>query len=171
MMILLNGMVGLSLLVGAWRHPSSSTICRGERVSGPDYSAGGFEPGPPRFHPDHAGATLSAHQPIFLIIMSAGLYCAFLLISDGTASRFLHPRRRTDRTFRQSARAALSAAVLLLAYMAPVVSLAEKLAIRSTSGRDLALPDQLGGLLIALSLRPPRRSRGEAALPINCKDR
>src|SRR5580692_469979 len=83
-MIILNGMVGLSLLVGGWRHAEQHYNLQGANAFlGVIIPLAVFSLILPNFTLTTPGPRLSQHQEIFLTIMSVGLYCAFLAIQVG----------------------------------------------------------------------------------------
>ncbi len=156
-MIILNGMVGLSLLVGGLRHSEQHYNLQGANAFlGVIIPLAVFSLIMPDFTQTTPGPRLSAHQQIFLIIMSAGLYCAFLLIQTGRHRGFFTLGDEPIEHFAKVREPIFPHAVLLLAYMVPVVSLAEKLAHPiDYLVETLHFPDQLGGLLIALLVATP----------------
>ncbi len=159
-MIILGGMVGGSLLLGGWRHREQHYNLQGANaylgviipltvltLTLPDYTI--TTPGP----------TFSFPQQIFLFVMSLGLYGAFLaiqtgrhrgyFISDGTdASEPPELPRATSSLGWHTA--------LLLAYILPVVFLAEQLAYPiDYLIETLQAPAPLGGVIIAMLVATP----------------
>ncbi len=157
-MIILNGMVGTSLLVGALRHREQSYNLRGANtylsviiplavlsLILPDYTQ--TTPGP----------TLSFAQQVFLAIMFLGLYAAFLAVQTGRHRGYFMleseagaPSNATDST------STATHAVLLVAYMVPVVYLAEQFGqpIVEMIVR-LHAPVAFGGIIIAALVATP----------------
>jgi Ca2+:H+ antiporter len=160
-MIILNGMVGAALLLGAWRHREQHYNLQGANtylsvivplavmsLIMPDFTQ--TTPGP----------TLSLPQEVFLGVMSIGLYAAFLVIQTG--------RHRGYFSFDEGASARAPSAspvesspllrhtLLLAAYMLPVVFLAEQLA-RPIDYliETLRAPAALGGVIIAVLVATP----------------
>jgi Ca2+:H+ antiporter len=155
-MIILNGMVGLSLLVGGWRHREQQYNLQGANaylsVIIPLAVLGLVLPNATQ---TTAGPTLSGAQELFLALMSVGLFCAFLAIQAGRHRGFFTleaedvPRHATQGPL-------LKHAALLLIYMVPVVFLAEQLA-RPIDYliENLNAPVALGGLAIAILVATP----------------
>jgi Ca2+:H+ antiporter len=126
-MIVLNGMVGLSLLLGGWRHREQQYNLQGANaylgviiplvvlsLVLPDYTQ--TTPGP----------TLSFALEDFLILVAVGLYAAFLAIQTGRHRGYF---QENEAAAGHAARPSLARhVVLLVAYLAPVVFLAEQLA-------------------------------------------
>ena len=175
-MIVLNGMVGLSLLLGGWRYHEQSYNLQGANaflaviiplaVLGlvlPSFTTSTPEP------------TFSAPQAAFFIVMSIGLYGVFLAIQN-TRHRpyFVWPSPESENTpASESARRddleILSVPFhtgLLLLYFCPLVILAKHLALPIDHGiRVLGAPPVLGGLLVAvLVLAPESLAAARAAL-------
>src|SRR5580700_2341961 len=83
-MIILNGMVGTSLLVGAWRHREQNYNLQGANsYLGLILPLTVFSLVLPSFTRTTPGPTLSLHQSLFLILASVGLYAAFLAVQTG----------------------------------------------------------------------------------------
>ncbi len=158
-MILLNGMIGLSLLLGGWRHRE-----QGYNLQGANTYLGLIIPITvlslilPNFTMTTPGPSLSLAQECFVIFISVALYAAFLAIQT--------TRHRVYFTFDEPAESADNAhgktgyttthALLLIAYMAPLVFLAEKLAHPVDALLDaLHAPAALGGCIIALLVVAP----------------
>ena len=155
-MIILNGMVGVSLLVGGWRHREQQYNLQGANaylsVIIPLAVLGLVLPNVTH---TTAGPTLSALQETFLAVMSIALFCAFLAIQTGRHRGFFvleveaPPRHETKAPL-------LKHVVLLLLYMVPVVFLAEQLAPPADYLIEtLNAPVALGGLAIAVLVATP----------------
>jgi len=158
-MIILNGMVGTSLLVGAWRHREQSYNLAGANIYlsvvvplsvmsliMPDYTQ--TTPGP----------TLSFYQQEFLGVMCVGLYAAFLAVQTGRHRGYFALEAEADGHGGEIAGGASAwhHALLLLAYMIPVVYLAEQFGepIDHMLAR-LHAPAALGGVVIAALVATP----------------
>ena len=158
-MIILGGMVGASLLVGGWRHREQHYNLQGANA----YLCviiplAVLSLSLPNFTTTSPGPTLSTAQQAFLVIMSVGLYGAFLGIQTGrhrgyfTLEEDSEPRpRRGDRqapVYRH--------ATLLIFYMAPVAYLAEQLAHPvDYLIETLRMPTAIGGVAIAMLVATP----------------
>ncbi|CAB3790307.1 calcium:proton antiporter [Pararobbsia alpina] len=164
-MIILNGMIGLSLLLGGWRYREQQYNLQGANAYlGVIIPLGVIVLVLPNFTITTPGPTLSPAQEIFFAVMSASLYGAFLFLQtrrhrsyfthSGTIdhSRKLQRHRASPgRTMSPYAHVAL-----LLAYMAPVVYLANRLA-RPVDYliETMHAPVPLGGLAIAILVATP----------------
>lgn len=175
-MIVLNGMVGLSLLLGGWRYHEQSYNLQGANaflaVIIPLAVLGLVLPS---FTTSSPGPTFSRLQATFFIAMSIGLYGVFLAIQN-TRHRpyFVWPSLESDETLAskfdypdvRDVRSVLFHTSLLLLYFGPLVILAKQLAVPIDHGiRVLGAPPVLGGLLVAvLVLAPESFAAARAAL-------
>jgi Ca2+:H+ antiporter len=160
-MIILNGMVGLSLLVGGWRHREQTYNLQGANTYlGLIIPLAVLSLIMPDFTQTTAGPTLSRVQETFLILISVGLYGAFLMVQVGRHRGYFaiegeetHPPRGAARPPR---RPLMHHAVLLALYMVPVVFLVELLA-RPVDYliETLDAPVALGGMIMALLVAAP----------------
>jgi len=159
-MIILNGMVGLSLLLGGWRHREQQYNLQGANaylsviiplavlsLMLPNYTV--TTPGP----------TLSSVQEGFLALMALGLYGTFLAIQTNRHRLYFTLGEATEdgqESPHSTPRSLKAHAVLLAAHMLPVVFLAEQLAqpLDYLIGAAHA-PLALGGLLIATLVATP----------------
>jgi Ca2+:H+ antiporter len=167
-MIILNGMVGLSLLVGGWRHREQQYNLQGANaylrviiplavlcLVLPDFTV------------TTAGPLLSHEQDIFLVLVCLGLYSTFLAVQtrrhrgyfrlgagaheEVAGSADVSYRAPTSRPFPPLAHAAL-----LIAYLLPVVFLAEQFAHPvDYLIETLRAPTALGGVIIAVLVATP----------------
>lgn len=176
-MIVLNGMVGLSLLLGGLRHHEQTYNLQGANaflaVIVPLAVLGLILP---NFTVSSPGPTFSRFQSTFLIIMSLGLYGVFLAIQNVRhrdyfiaphLSGLLTEHHHTDQwQVDLQVRSVAYHVVCLLAYLLPVVILAKQLAPPLDYGiRVLRAPAALGGLLVAtLILSPESLGAVRAAL-------
>jgi Ca2+:H+ antiporter len=158
LMIILNGMVGVSLLIGGWRHHEQYY-----NLQGANAYLSVIVPLTvlslvlPNFTETTAGPTLSRPQEIFLILMSVGLYCAFLAIQSGRHRDYFTSEAEDNGhgEFAASHPVALHV-ILLAAYMVPVIYLAEQLATPVAYAiRALNAPAALGGVAIAALVAAP----------------
>jgi Ca2+:H+ antiporter len=159
LMIVMNGMVGVCLLVGGMRHREQVYNLQGANaflavivpLAGlslvlPNYTSA---PGP-TFSPLHA---------TFLIVMSVGLYGVFLAIQTARHQSYFLPPPDSSQPAAQNAdaqhghefRSVPYHATLLLAYLAPTIFLAEEIAVPIDYGiHELNAPPTLGGLLVSV---------------------
>ncbi|HEX4370069.1 MAG TPA: hypothetical protein VH019_01890 [Rhizomicrobium sp.] len=155
-MVILGGMAGFSLLVGGWRHREQTHNLQGANAYlGVIIPLAVLTLTLPNFTVTTAGPTLSAPQQLFVTLMCLGLYGAFLAIQTGphrdyfaTKTGHVRPRSGRDSWLRHG--------VLLLAYMLPIVLLAEELAHPiDYMIETLHMPDALGGVVIAVIVATP----------------
>ena len=160
-MIILGGLVGLSLLIGAWKHKEQQYNLQGANsylgVIIPLAALGLIMP---NFTHTTAGPTLSFAQETFLIVMSAGLYAAFLAIQTGRHRGYFAlgdeavlggegpPGAPSPPLARHAA--------LLVIYMLPVAFLAGEFAHPVDYFIEtLRAPVVLGGVMMALLVATP----------------
>ncbi|MCG6942979.1 MAG: calcium:proton antiporter [Thiohalocapsa sp.] len=170
-MIVLNGLVGLTLLVGALRYREQVYNLQGANaylsviiplavlaLVLPDYTVSTSAP------------TLSGFQAAFLVVMCVALYGTFLAIQTVRHAGYFaagdpgHPDNHGDHG--RVIRSLPFHAAMLLAYMLPVVLLAKKIAIPIDYGIEtFGLPAALGGFVVAaLVLTPEAIGALEAVL-------
>jgi len=160
-MIILNGMVGLSLLVGAWRHREQHYNLQGANAYlGVILPLAVLSLILPNFTKTTIGPTLSLPQDIFLILASVSLYGAFLAIQTSRHRGYftLGDKTVAHNDGQQSAASgALASHIVLLAlYMLPVVFLAEQLAHPvDYLIETLHIPTALGGMSMAVLVATP----------------
>jgi Ca2+:H+ antiporter len=174
LMIVLNGMVGLCLLLGGIRFHEQEYNLQGANaflavilplavlsLILPDFTVSA--PGPV-FSPLHG---------TFLIVMSVGLYGVFLAIQTTRHRAYFLPPADTTRPDGQAdthhgheVHSTVYHVVLLLAYLAPTVYLAEEIAVPIDYGiHAFRAPAGLGGLLVSvLVLFPESITAARAAL-------
>ena len=173
-MIVLNGLVGLSLLLGGLRHREQSYNLQGAGVYlaliVPLSVLGLILP---NFTTTTAGPTLSTTQGILLGLMSVVLYATFLFAQTTWHREYfldLNPAGGTTKGVDDHAGLVLQSlpfhAALLVCYLVPLVILAKKLAIPIDHGISvLGAPPELGGFIIAaLVLSPEAFSALRAAI-------
>lgn len=177
-MIILNGMTGVSLLLGGWRHHEQTYNLQGANaflaLVVPLAVLGLVLP---TFTTTTPGPTLSPFQSVFLSVMSIGIYGIFLAVQTSRHSEYfvlpeveeaveegeLHQHGEHDE---HAIKSAPHHALLLLLYMLPLVVLAKQLAIPLEYGtRVLGAPEALSGFLVAtLILSPEAMSAVRAAV-------
>jgi Ca2+:H+ antiporter len=173
-MIVLNGMVGLTLLLGGLRYHEQSYNLQGANaflaVILPLAVLGLILP---TFTTASPGPTFSALQASFLVVMSLGLYAVFLAIQNSRHRQyFLSPDSGVSAAedpagaHHGERRSGSYHATLLLTYLLPLVILSKKLAVPVDYGIDvLHAPRALGGFLVAaLVLSPESLGATRAAL-------
>ncbi len=169
-MIALNGLVGLSLLLGGLRHREQHYNLQGTNAYLNVIMVLAFLGLIlPNYTTSVAGPRFSNTQEIFLGISSLGLYAIFLLIQTMRHSQYFveagpvgAPAHSHDQVEIRST--AYHTAMLFL-YLVAVILLAEKFAIPlDTSIEHFGVPQALGGAIIAaLVLAPEALSAIQAA--------
>jgi len=160
-MIVLNGLVGVSLLLGGLRYHEQTYNLYGANaflaVILPLAVLGLILPS---FTVSSPGPTLSPLQAGFLIIMSVGLYSVFLGIQTlRHRDYFVSPGAASIATASHGGLEVYSSrhhGLLLIAYVLPVVFLAKQIAVPIDYGISvLGAPTALGGLLVAVLILSP----------------
>ncbi len=159
-MIILGGMIGGSLLLGGWRHREMHYNLQGANsYLGVIIPLAVITLTLPSFTTTTPGPTLSSAQQLFVFVMSIGLYAAFLALQTGR-HRGYFVSDGAEETAPPSLPHAKPSLVwhagLLIAYILPVVFLAEQLAqpidyIIET----MKAPAVLGGVVIAALVATP----------------
>jgi Ca2+:H+ antiporter len=161
-MIALNGLVGLSLLLGGLRHReqyynllgvnSYLNVIMALAVLGLVF---------PNFTTSTRGPNFSTEQEIFLIVVSLLLYAIFLLIQTVRHRRYFMesddvvvPANSPHHSLQ--VRSMGFHAAMLLVYLITVILLAEKFAIPLDNGIEkFHMPQELGGAIIAALVLSP----------------
>lgn len=157
LMIVLNGLVGLSLLLGGVRHVEQTFNLQGANsflgILVPLSVLGLILP---NFTESTSIGTFSLEQIVFLVVMNVVLYLAFLgmqamrhrhyFVGDNEASDHSDEKRLSVS----------SHTLLLLCYMVPIVLLSKKLAVIVDYGiSELGAPSDLGGMIVAILVLSP----------------
>lgn len=158
-MIILGGMVGLSLLAGGWRHREQHYNLQGANAYlGVIIPMAALPLILPNFTTTTPGPTLSLPQEVFIVLMAVGLYAAFLSIQTGRHRGYFASGEDEEK----HAPAPLGIGplgqhvILLLAYILPVVFLAEQLAHPiDYLIETLHVPTAIGGVVIAMLVATP----------------
>lgn len=159
-MIILGGMVGVSLLAGGLRHREQHYNLQGANA----YLTviiplALFSLSLPNFTTTTPGPTLSTAQQVFLVLVSIGLYAAFLAIQTGRHRGYFILGDEDSGHEQAPARAEHPIfwhLALLIAYILPVVYLAEQLANPiDYLIETLHFPQALGGVIIAMLVATP----------------
>jgi Ca2+:H+ antiporter len=157
-MIVLNGMVGLSLLLGGWRHHEQHY-----NLQGANAYLGVIIPLVvltlilPNFTQTTPGPTLSVAQQVFLAVAAISLYATFLAMQTGRHRSYFALEAASGHHATQAPHPTLLPhAALLIAYMVPVVVLADELAhpVDYLIG-TLHAPVALGGAIMAVLVATP----------------
>jgi Ca2+:H+ antiporter len=157
-MIILNGMVGASLLLGAWRHHEQSYNLQGANIYlSVILPLAVMSLIMPNYTQTTPGPTLSFAQQVFLGAMCIGLYIAFLVVQTGRHRGYFVQDNEPDQPpHAPDASPTWVHGTLLLAYMVPVVYLAEQFGqpIDDVIAR-LHAPTALSGVIIAALVATP----------------
>ncbi len=160
-MILLNGMVGLSLLVGGWRHLEQQFNLLGANTYlGVIIPLTVFSLILPNYTMTTPGPTLSAAQEVFLAVVSLGLYGVFLAVQTVRHRAYFRTGGAADAPDHEAPKGSshhpILHAALMICYMAPLVFLAERFAgpVDALLAR-LHAPAALGGAMVALLVATP----------------
>jgi Ca2+:H+ antiporter len=170
-MIVLNGMVGISLLVGALRYNEQSYNLQGANAYvGVIIPLAVLSMVLPNFTISTSEPTLTGFQSLFLILTSAALYGIFLLIQTSRHSGYFTMAGEDGSGDNDGHHGLVVHSIpfhflLLVGYLIPVVLLAKMLAIPVDYGiEQLGAPAALGGFVVAaLVLTPESVGAVEAA--------
>ena len=172
-MIVLNGMIGIALLLGGLRHHEQEYNLQGANafltLIVPLTVLGLILP---NFTKASAGPTLSVFQSVFLAIISIGIYGLFLIIQNWRHREYFVKPAKVFELAAPGHAAHIETnsityhALFLVMYLLPVVVLAEEIAQPIDHGIEvLHAPLALGGFLVAaLILSPESLSATRAAL-------
>jgi len=168
-MIALNGLIGLSLLLGGLRHREQNYNLQGASAylnTIMALSVLGLVL--PNFTTSMSGPRFSTVQEIFLAVTSIGLYAIFLLIQTMRHSEYFMDTRGAGHSSEHDAGAMHSIsyhAVMLILYLLVVIVLAEKFAIPLDNSMErFGMPQAFGGAIVAgLVLAPEALSAINAA--------
>jgi Ca2+:H+ antiporter len=160
-MIILNGMVGASLMLGAWKYGEQHYNLQGANaylgviiplvvlaMIMPDYTV------------STAGPTFSRSQETMLALIMIGLYAVFLAVQTGRHRGYFgtgdENAKGEQETEEPSRRSLPYSMMMLLLFIAPVVYLAEQLAKPiDYLVETLHAPAALGGVAIAILVATP----------------
>ena len=158
-MIILGGMVGVALLAGGWRHSEQHyNLQSANSYLSVIIPLALLTLSLPNFTVTTPGPTLSTAQQAFLVVVSIGLYCAFLAIQTGRNRRYFMSEEGAEEPSQgpTGGRGLAWHGALLVAYILPVVLLAEQLAHPiDYLIETLKVPAPLGGVIIAMLVATP----------------
>ena len=165
LMIVLNGMLGVTLLVGGIRHREQSYNLRGaSSYLGVIIPLAGIGLILPRFMTGAPGGEVTPLVGVWLIVSSSVLYVAFLWIQAERHSAFFEQPQPhdgatdvcTDHHGNLLVRTLRHHAVFLPLTMLPLVLLSKKMAVMVDHGiATLSGPEALGGFLVAVLVLSP----------------
>src|SRR5437870_3685506 len=161
-MIALNGLVGLSLLLGGLRHREQYYNLLGvNSYLNVIMTLAVLGLVLPNFTTSKSGPNFSTEQEVFLIVVSLLLYAIFILIQTVRHRRyFMEPEDvvipMTSAHHPFQVRSTAFHAVMLLLYLVAVILLAEKFAIPlDNSIEKFGMPQAFGGAIIAALVLSP----------------
>lgn len=162
-MIILNGMIGLSLLIGGWRRLEQHYNLQGANAYlGVIIPLGVLALVLPDFTVSSAGPTLVFSQEMFIATGSVGLYVAFLFLQTNRHRAYFAPVHEDDPPPAPAVESTHDSTgvwrpvLLLVAYMVPVVFLAEQLALPVDYVIEtMKAPAALAGLTMAVLVATP----------------
>jgi Ca2+:H+ antiporter len=165
MMIVLNGMVGVSLLIGGFRYGEQDYNLPGARAFlAVLITLATVALVLPRFTISTSDASLTPRQSVLFSLVTVALYGAFLSIQTiRHSSFFMEARLDGTRQFEHGkhpegleTRSVSYHAVFLVVTLVPIVLLSKKLAVLVDEGISvLNAPLALGGILVALLVLAP----------------
>jgi len=168
-MIALNGLIGLSLLLGGLRHREQNyNLQWASAYLNTIMALSVLGLVLPNFTTSMSGPRFSTVQEIFLAVTSIGLYAIFLLIQTMRHSEYFMDTRGAGHSSEHDAGAMHSIsyhAVMLILYLLVVIVLAEKFASPLDNSMELfGMPQAFGGAIVAgLVLAPEALSAINAA--------
>ncbi|SNY93594.1 Ca2+:H+ antiporter [Cohaesibacter sp. ES.047] len=164
-MIVLGGMVGLSLLVGAIFHREQTFNLQGANAYlGVIVPLAAFSLILPNLTHTTDGPTLSTGQQILVGGMSAALFATFLLIQTGRHRSYFAPPIDDEVIEAGEKPKLLPHVLLLICYMLPVVYLVEQLAVPiDYIVEALHPPHIVGGVVMAILVAAPEAIGGVKA--------
>src|SRR5213595_1068735 len=172
-MIALNGLIGLSLLLGGLRHHEQNYKLQGASAYlNAIMALAVLGLVLPNFTTSLSGPRFSSIQEIFLIVTSLSLYMVFLFIQTGRHHQYFKEATGAPGTTAAGGHPSPSHfkstgfhAAMLFLYLIVVVVLAEKFAIPlDNSIERLGMPQAFGGAIVAgLVLAPEALSAVKAA--------
>ncbi len=176
LMIVLNGMLGLTLLIGGLRHHEQEYNLPGARAYlGVLFPLSVLGLIVPRFTTSAPGGQASTLMAVYLVIMSSGLYAVFLLIQTMRHSHFFRQPVYSENDGIEDEvqdhgdliiKSVGYHALFLVLTMLPIVLLSKSMAKLVDHGIEtLRAPQALGGFLVAiLVLSPEAMGAAKAAI-------
>jgi Ca2+:H+ antiporter len=168
-MIALNGLVGLSLLLGGLRYREQHYNIQGVNAYiNVIMALAVLGLVLPNFTTSTSGPTFSTEQEIFFMTMSLLLYATFLLIETlRHRGYFVEPKEAAAKPSPHHlarVRSTRFHALMLLLYLAAVIFLAEKFAVPlDNSIEEFRMPQAFGGAVIAALVLSPEGLGGITA--------
>ena len=167
LMIVLNGMVGITMLLSAWRHHAPAFNLQGASAYlGVIVPLAALTLVLPRFTPSAPGGQPSPIFAAFLILASSVLYGVFLGIQTMRhRAYFVQPGVEEESSHDDHGdlpvRSVTYHAVFLILSMLPIILLAKSMATLVEHGISvIGAPQALGGFLIAILILSPEALAG-----------
>jgi Ca2+:H+ antiporter len=156
-MIVLNGMVGLSLLVGGWRFGEQTFNLYGANTYlGVVIPLAVLGLVLPNYTITTESATLSASQEVLLGISAIALYAIFIALQTGRQRSLFDDGRGDDPIGQVAARPLLVHALLMFVFILQVVLLADELARPIDQLIEtMHAPAAIGGVVLGLLVATP----------------
>jgi len=168
-MIVMNGLIGVTLLMGGWKHREQFYNLQGASsflaIILPLSMLGLVLP---NFTVSTSSATFSFGQEAFLVVATLALYGIFLAAQTMRhQAYFMHPSDHVAEAVEEQDPAeegksnVMWHSILLLSLLVPVVILSEHLAVPVEHAiHKLGAPEALGGMLIAVLILSPEAMGG-----------
>lgn len=157
-MIVLNGLVGASLIVGGWKHHTQSLNLQGANAYlGALFALAGLGLILPRFTTSTPDGSASPLLAVFLVIVSLGVYAVFLFAQTRTHASLFRMEGESSEGHAEGAIHTVSGhGLLLVLTMLFIVLLSKYLAVFVEVGVTTAgLPAALGGIVVAVVVLTP----------------
>ena len=167
--IVLNGLLGISLVVGGWKHREQHYNLQGAAsfltmlvplaacgLILPYYTAASTTP------------ALVQVRAVTLMLVTIGLYCVFLAVQTRLHPHYFHEKGAaavTDETVEEekhfNVRSVPYHAILLIMWLLPVVILAKRISVvLDFEVRQLGAPAALSGVVVAILILAPEGMAG-----------
>ncbi len=168
-MIILGGMIGGSLLLGGWRHREMHYNLQGANAYlGVIIPVAIITLTLPSYTTTTPGPTLSVAQQAFVLVMAIGLYATFLALQTGRHRGYFVDGEDEAHAPHHGKHSLGWHAALLVAYILPVVFLAEQLALPIDYVIEtMKAPAMLGGVVIAALVATPEAIAATRAASAN----
>jgi len=175
-MIVLNALFGISLIAGGWRHREQNYNLQGAMTFLTMLvPLAAFGLVLPHYTATTTSPSLAMFRAVALIVVTIGLYCVFLAVQtrrhpdyfrEATGIQLSDEAAEADEHAGLEVRSVAFHAVLLIAWLLPVIVLAKQLAVVLDEGAErLGAPPALSGIVVALLiLTPEGMAGGRAAL-------
>ncbi|HEY3621753.1 MAG TPA: calcium:proton antiporter [Roseiarcus sp.] len=156
-MIIMNGMVGVSLLIGGIRHREQTFNLQGANAYlSVVLPLAAFALIMPDFTQTTPGPTYSVAQALVLVVVSLGLYGLFLVLQTGRYHGYFALASEAEAEAHELAAPLWFSTIMLVAYMAAIVYLVDQFGPPIDYLLEtLQAPAPLGGVLMATLVAAP----------------